>query len=76
MQYKTVQIEHFQGQKKSDSLLIGKKYEEVINREAMEGWKLLGIHSLPIVRRAGCLKMCMGVFVEKFTMDVLIFFKD
>ncbi len=76
MQYKTVQVEHFQGQKKKDSLVIGQKYEEIINKEAMDGWKLLGIHSLPIVRRAGCLKMCMGVMFERFNMDVLIFFKD
>lgn len=76
MQYKTIQVEHFMGMSRKDVPLLSQKYEAIINHQASEGWKLLGIHTLPVTRRAGCMKMCMGIFTENFQMDILIFFKE
>ncbi len=76
MQYKTIQIEHYVLVKRKESFKLNQQYERVINAEAASGWKLLGIHSLPIKRRTGCLQMLCLNFFEVVHMDILIFFKD
>ena len=55
MQYKTISVEHYLYQGRKESFTLNKKYEEIINRQAMEGWKFVDIHTLPIERRRGCM---------------------
>lgn len=76
MQYKTVTIEHFVSHERKESFTIGSKYEKVINQEAANGWKLLGIHPVPIERPTRCSYWFLGRFSEKFEMDILIFFRE
>lgn len=54
MQYKTVTIEHSRKMKKDDAQELNSEYEQIINREAADGWKLLGIHPIEIKRLIGC----------------------
>lgn len=80
MQYKTVTVEHPQKQKKNAAEQLNAEYEQIINKQAMEGWKLLGIHPVPIRRKTGCMKVIMsGIIIgywTPFQADVLVFFKD
>ena len=57
MQYKTVTVEHYLRIPKKNCAVLGDKYQNIINECAADGWKLLGIHTLPIVEKAGCVKI-------------------
>ncbi|MCM1228489.1 MAG: DUF4177 domain-containing protein [Clostridium sp.] len=83
MQYKTVTITRKVKQKKKtlkDPSVIGIEYEEIINRQLAEGWKLLGIHPITTKRSIGCLKFIMLGFMtglyEHYQTDVFILFRD
>lgn len=76
MQYKTIQLEHWINQSRKESFQMDTTYAKVINEQAMEGWKFLGIHTLPVRRRAGCLSMCVFRFYEHFQMNILFFYKE
>lgn len=76
MQYKTVTVEHYLRIPRKNCAVLGDKYQNIINECAADGWKLLGIHTLPIVEKAGCVKKIMGGADEAYNIDVLIFFKD
>lgn len=76
MQYKTIQLEHWINQSRKKSFQMDSTYEKVINEQAMEGWKFLGIHTLPVTRRAGCISMCLFRPFEHFQMNILFFYKD
>ena len=76
MQYKTVSVEHYFYQNRKKSFSLDKKYEELINQEAMNGWKFVGVHTLPIERRRGCKWWFLFMFWERLQVDVLVFYKD
>ncbi len=80
MQYKTVTIEHPKRLKKDVAPELNAEYEQMINEQAVDGWKLLGIHPIEIRRKISCGQWCIGGFMfgshNYFQADVLIFFKD
>lgn len=76
MQYKTISVEHYLYQGRKESFALNKKYEEIINRQAMEGWKFVGIHTLPIERRRGCMWWLLFMFWERLQVDLLIFYRE
>ncbi|WP_024860518.1 DUF4177 domain-containing protein [Ruminococcus flavefaciens] len=80
MQYKTITIEHPCRLKNHVAQELNAEYEQVINQQAAEGWKLLGIHPINIRRRLGCAQYLLwGVIWGRhnyFQADVIIFFKD
>ena len=80
MQYKTITIEHPCRLKNNVASTLNTEYESIINKQASEGWKLLGIHPINIRRRLGCAQYLLwGVIWGRhnyFQADVIIFFKD
>lgn len=80
MQYKTVTIEHSRRIKENAVPELNSEYEQLINQQAADGWKLLGIHPIEIKRRIGCLQWCICGFIfgvhNYYQADVLIFFRD
>lgn len=80
MQYKTVTIEHSRKMKKDAAQELNSEYEQIINREAADGWKLLGIHPIEIKRVIGCKQMLLCGFLlgrhNFYQADVFIFFRD
>lgn len=56
MQYKTVTIEHSRRIKENAVPELNSEYEQLINQQAADGWRLLGIHPIEIKRRIGCLQ--------------------
>lgn len=80
MQYKTVTLEHPKKLKKDIAPELNSEYERIINQQAADGWKLLGIHPIEIRRKIGCMQWFIGGFIwgshNFFQVDVLIFFKD
>lgn len=80
MQYKTVTIEHNKKMKKDSAPMLNSEYEQIINQQAAEGWKLLGIHPIDIRRPIGCVQWLICGFIfgthNHFQADVLIFFRD
>ena len=80
MQYKTVTIEHPCRLKKNVAPELNAEYEQVINEQAADGWKLLGIHPINIRRRLGFGQYILWGMIwgrhNYFQADVLIFFKD
>ncbi len=80
MQYKTITIEHPKRMKKNIAPEINNEYETIINQQAAEGWKLLGIHPIEIRRKITCGQWCCCGFLwgsnNFFQADILIFFMD
>lgn len=79
MQYKTVTI--------NSSLLAGKKegainaanerYAAIINQEAAQGWRLLGIHPVTVYQKKGCLSTLLpGPDTDTYQADIFIFFRE
>lgn len=60
--------------------MLNSEYEQIINQQAAEGWKLLGIHPIDICRNIGRGQWLICGFIfgthNHFQADVLIFFKD
>lgn len=85
MQYKTVTIEHPKGLGKMAVQKVNDDYQQILNEQAMQGWKLLGIHTIDIRRRVGCLgrlwRLFWAIFGDSesedfFQADVLVFFRE
>ena len=76
MQYKTVRIDNSQFTSHGRESQIGTYHEQIINKEAMEGWKLLGIHNITMKVSNGCIKACLGKPSRLINVDILIFFRE
>lgn len=83
MQYKTITISTKVNQKRKtvkDPTLLGTEYEKIINEQAAEGWKLVGIHPINTKTHIGCLKfMLVGIIFgiyDHYQTDVFVFYKD
>ncbi|MBR0485163.1 MAG: DUF4177 domain-containing protein [Oscillospiraceae bacterium] len=85
MQYKTVTVEHPKGLVKMAVQKVNDEYQQILNEQAVQGWKLLGIHTIDIRRRVGCLGRLWRIFwailgdsesEDFFQADVLVFFKE
>ncbi len=80
MQYKTVTIEHSKGLKKGCASDIDAQYQQILSEHTVQGWKLLGIHTIEVKRKKGCLKAwwdgpVYGGYYE-FQEDVFVFFRE
>lgn len=53
-----------------------KQYASIIDREAVGGWKLDCIQSIPVTKKAGCLPGLTGRPAETIYFNMLIFRKD
>ena len=79
MQYKTVSMYHSLGVVKNNKELEQevKSYESLMNKMASEGWKLLGIHTVPYYVPAGCMdRLFKNAGPSIHNLDILIFFRD
>lgn len=76
MEYKSESIIHNKICKKNSSKKVEEQYTRIINENAANGWKLLGIHTVDIHERAGCISMCFGIFWVYYALDILIFFRE
>ncbi len=85
MQYKTVTVEHPKGLGKMAVQKVNDEYQQILNEQALLGWKLLGIHTIDIRRRVGCLgrlwRLFWAIFGDSesedfFQADVLVFFRE
>lgn len=76
MQYKTIVIDQYQFINRKQSMKMELVYEKEINQMAVNGWKLLGIHTVSVSRRTSCWKMMTFQFREQITVDVLVFFRE
>lgn len=77
MQYKTVTFDNPATIVTKDIDQLTSKYQDVMNQMSKEGWKLLGIHTIPYLEPAGCFDV---IFKQTryyhHNCDVLIFFRD
>lgn len=78
MQYKTITFDNSaEIVKEKEIQQLAERYQDVMNQMAKEGWKLLGIHTIPYCKPAGCADV---IFKQKRywhqNCDVLIFFRD
>jgi len=83
MQYKTITISTKVNQKRKtvkDPTLLGLEYEKIVNEQAVEGWKLVGIHPITTKTPIGCMKFIIGGFImgryDHYQTDVFVFYKD
>jgi hypothetical protein len=53
-----------------------KKYAAIIDKEAVGGWKLDCIQSIPVTKKAGCLPSITGKTEETVYFNMLVFRKD
>lgn len=83
MQYKTISVTRTIKQKSKnfkDPNLIGIEYEQIVNEQLADGWKLVGIHPINTKKFIGCMKIMLtwgicGIYTHYQT-DVLIFFRE
>ena len=55
MQYKTITFDNSaEIVKEKEIQQLAERYQDVMNQMAKEGWKLLGIHTIPYCKPAGC----------------------
>lgn len=73
-QYKTVAgpIGFTVGKKDSEAAAV-KQYADIINREAVGGWKFVCIEEIPVTKNNGCLAGLMGNPTSTTTFNMLIF---
>lgn len=83
MQYKTITISTKVNQKRKDvkdPTLRGTEYERIINEQAAEGWKLIGIHPINTKTHIGCMKFLLCGFLfgiyDHYQTDVFVFYKE
>lgn len=85
MQYKTIPVEHDTSLKNSGitrlSAEINSEYQSIINHQAEQGWKLLGIHPISIRKERGCLVryfrlLFLKPLSDEVQVDVLVFFHE
>ena len=53
-----------------------KKYAEIIDKEAVGGWQLDCIQSIPVTKRAGCIAALFGQHDITVHFNMLVFRKD
>lgn len=53
-----------------------KQYATIINSEAVDGWKLDSIHSIPVTQKTGCLASLFGAKETTVEFNMLVFVKD
>ena len=80
MQYKTITIERSKELKKGCASDIDAQCQQILNEQTAQGWKLLGIHTIEVKRKKGCLKIWWDGPVyggyHEFQEDVLVFFRE
>lgn len=52
------------------------QYADIINREAIGGWKLDCIQEIPVEKQAGCLQSISGQGNTVVTFNMLVFVKE
>ena len=52
------------------------QYADIINREAMDGWKLDCIQEIPVTKDNGCIAGLMGNATTTVTFNMLVFVKE
>lgn len=53
-----------------------RQYADIINREAIDGWKLDCIQEIPVTKTNGCLAGLMGNAETTITFNMLVFVKE
>lgn len=53
-----------------------KQYAGIIDKEAVGGWKLDCIQTIPVTKKAGCLPGITGHYAETISFNMLVFRKD
>lgn len=53
-----------------------KQYASIIDKEAVGGWKLDCIQSIPVTKKAGCLPGITGHYAQTVEFNMLVFRKD
>lgn len=53
-----------------------KSYAAIIDKEAVGGWVLDCIQTIPVTKQPGCLAALIGIKEETVTFNMLVFRKD
>lgn len=53
-----------------------RQYADIINREAIDGWKLDCIQEIPVTKNNGCLAGLLGNGETTITFNMLVFVKE
>lgn len=53
-----------------------KSYAAIIDKEAVGGWVLDCIQTIPVTKKPGCLASLLGIKEETVTFNMLVFRKD
>lgn len=53
-----------------------KQYADIINREAVDGWKLYCIQEIPVTKNNGCIAGLLGNANTTVTFNMLVFSKE
>ena len=53
-----------------------KQYADIINREAVDGWKLDCIQEIPVTKNNGCLASLGGNAATTIRFNMLVFIKE
>lgn len=53
-----------------------RQYADIINREAVDGWKLDCIQEIPVTKNKGCIASLMGNGTTTITFNMLVFVRE
>ena len=85
MQYRTITVEHSMALRPNGKAALNEEYQNILNEQAAQGWKLLGIHSIEVRRKIGCVGRIWNWWLmiwgesmvnEFYQDDILVFFKE
>lgn len=76
MQYKTVPAPKEIVITGDDFSAAVRAYGDLINKEAVDGWRLHSIETLPVTSKPGCLAGLIGKRSETITFNMLVFEKE
>ncbi len=52
------------------------QYAQIINQEAVGGWKLQCIQEIPVTQKQGCIASLLGNSAVTITFNMLVFVKE